>query len=157
MLKSLHIGRYVSKPEDFRVLIDFLEAIGLERIAAGHGTGESAVFSAPLGLLSVNALPAKYPKELGERLKDVNRLIVIEVANPDATFEVANKKKLKLLADTNSPATGERSFSLELPGDVIVTIHGKPEVLLRSALQFFRFLPGEQQRAFAQALQENQP
>ena len=35
--------------------------------------------------------------------------------------------------------------------------HGGPEVLLRSALQFFRFLPGEQQRAFAQALQENQP
>jgi hypothetical protein len=35
--------------------------------------------------------------------------------------------------------------------------HGRPEVLLRSALQFFKFLPGEQQRAFAQALQENQP
>jgi hypothetical protein len=35
--------------------------------------------------------------------------------------------------------------------------HGRPEVLLRSALQFFKFLPGEQQRAFEQALQENQP
>jgi hypothetical protein len=35
--------------------------------------------------------------------------------------------------------------------------HGRPEVLLHSALQFFKFLPGEQQRAFARALQENQP
>jgi len=34
--------------------------------------------------------------------------------------------------------------------------HGRPEVLLRSAIHFFKFLPGEQQRAFAQALQKSQ-
>jgi 6,7-dimethyl-8-ribityllumazine synthase len=35
--------------------------------------------------------------------------------------------KLKVLADTASPASGERSFSLELPGDIVVTVHGRPE------------------------------
>ncbi len=128
VLKSLHIGRYVSKPEDFRVLADFLEAIGFDRIGGGDGAhGHSAIFSAPLGLLSVNALSPEYPTEVLERLKDINRLIVIEVTNPDPVFEVAQKKKLKLLADSSSPKTGERSFSLELPGEIIVTIHGKPE------------------------------
>jgi len=29
MIKSLHIGRYVAKPEDFRTLVKFLDAIGL--------------------------------------------------------------------------------------------------------------------------------
>lgn len=127
MLKSLHIGRYVSDANDFRVLADFLQAIGFERIAHGQGSGQSAVFSAPAGLLSINALSPQYPIEVRERLKDVNRMIVIEVSNPDAVFEIAQKKKLKVLADMASTKTGQRSFSLELPGDIVVTIHGKPE------------------------------
>jgi 6,7-dimethyl-8-ribityllumazine synthase len=129
MLKSLHIGRYVSDPGDFQVLTDFLEAIGFDRIAGGQGSGQSAVFSAPTGLLSINSLSSEYPKEVRERLKDVNRMIVIEVSNPDAVFDIAQKRKLKLLADAASAKTGERSFSVELPGEVIVTIHGKPEEL----------------------------
>ena len=129
MLKSLHIGRYVSDPDHFRVLTSFLEAIGFDRIARGQGSGQSAVFSAPMGLLSINALSSEYPKEVRERLKDVNRMIVIEVSNPDSVFEIAQAKKLKLLADAASSKTGERSFSVELPGEVIVTIHGRPEEL----------------------------
>lgn len=123
MLKSLHIGRYVTKPEDLRALAGFLEAIGFERIA--EADKRSAIFAAPVGLLSVNALPAEYPSEVLDRLKDVNRLIVLEVSNPDDVFEIAEKKKLKVLADTESPKTGERSFSLELPGEIVVTVHGK--------------------------------
>jgi 6,7-dimethyl-8-ribityllumazine synthase len=129
MLKSLHIGRYVSDPDDFRVLTDFLEAIGFDRIAGGQGSGQSAVFSAPTGLLSINSLSSGYPEEVRERLKDVNRMLVIEVSNPDLVFEIAQQKKLKLLADAASAKTGERSFSVELPGEVIITIHGKPEEL----------------------------
>jgi 6,7-dimethyl-8-ribityllumazine synthase len=127
MLKSLHIGRYVIKPEDLRALASFLEAIGFQQIA--EGDGRSAIFSAPVGLLSVNALPSEYPQQVLDHLKDVNRLIVLEVSNPDDVFEIAKKKKLKLLADSVSSKTGERSFSLALPGDIIVTVHGKPEEL----------------------------
>jgi len=56
-------------------------------------------------------------------------------------FEIAQKRKFKLLADTNNlmtpetppktPAktakTGDRSFSLELPGEIVLTIHGRAE------------------------------
>src|SRR5919197_879616 len=127
MLKSLHIGRYVSKPEDLRVLTEFLEAIGFQQIAAGNA--RSAVFSAPVGLLSVNALPSEYPREVLDHLKDINRLIVLEVSNPDDVFAIAQRKKLKVLMDSSSPKSGERSFSLLLPGEIIVTVHGKPEEL----------------------------
>ena len=126
MLKSLHIGRYVTQPGELRALSDFLEAIGFQQVAGGDG--RSAIFSAPVGLLSVNALPSEYPQQVLDHLKDVNRMIVLEVTNPDDVFTIAHKKKLKVLADSASPKTGERSFSLALPGEIIVTVHGKPEV-----------------------------
>ena len=75
----------------------------------------------------MNSLAKEYPAEVRERLKDVNRLLVVEVTNPDDVFEIARKRKFKLLADATHPKTGERSFSLELPGEMVVTIHGKPE------------------------------
>lgn len=125
MLKSLHIGRYVTQPQDLRALADFLEAIGFQQVAGGDG--RSAIFSAPVGLLSVNALPSEYPPQVLEHLKDVNRMIVLEVTNPDDVFEIARRKKLHVLADSSSPKSGERSFSLALPGEIIVTVHGKPE------------------------------
>jgi 6,7-dimethyl-8-ribityllumazine synthase len=127
MLKSLHIGRYVTKPEDMRALAAFLEAIGFQHFA--DIDKRSAVFSAPVGLLSVNALPSEYPKEVLDHLKDINRLIVLEVSNPDDVFVIAQKQKLKVLMDSVSPKTGERSFSLALPGEIIVTVHGQPQDL----------------------------
>ena len=125
MLKSLHIGRYVGDPKDLRALAEFLRAIGFETVAGEDG--RSAILSAPLGLLSLNSLAKEYPEDMRERLKDVNLLLVIEGTNPDAVFEIAEKRKFKLLADATHPKTGERSFSLELPGEIVITIHGKPE------------------------------
>jgi 6,7-dimethyl-8-ribityllumazine synthase len=125
MLKSLHIGRYVSDPKDLKVLAEFLRAIGFETVAGEDG--RSTILSAPLALLSLNLLNKEYSAELRERLKDVNRLLVIEVTNPDAVFEIAEKRKVKLLGDVTNPKTKERSFSLELPGEIILAIHGRPE------------------------------
>ena len=48
--------------------------------------GKSAILSAPLALLSLNSLAKEYPAEVRERLKDVNRMLVIEVTNPDEVF-----------------------------------------------------------------------
>jgi 6,7-dimethyl-8-ribityllumazine synthase len=93
----------------------------------GAADSHSAVLTAPLGMLSVNALSPKYPTEVLDRLKDVAKLIVLEVTNPDDVFAIVQKMKLKVLADLVSPKSGERSFSLELPGDIVVTVHGKPE------------------------------
>ncbi len=125
MLKSLHIGRYVSDPKDLRVLAEFLRAIGFEAVAGEDG--RSAMLSAPLALLSLNSLAKEYPAEVRERLRDVNRLLVIEVTNPDVVFGIAQKRKFKLLADATNPKTQERSFSLELPGEIVLSIHGRPE------------------------------
>src|ERR1700757_3775599 len=121
MLKSLHIGRYIGNPDDLRLLTKFLQAIGFDAVAGQDG--RSTILAAPTGLLSLNSLAPEYPPEIRERLKDVNRLLVIEVTNPDAVFEIAAKHKFKLFADSANPRTGERSFSLELPGEIIVTIH----------------------------------
>jgi 6,7-dimethyl-8-ribityllumazine synthase len=131
MLKSLHIGRYVGEPNDLRVLREFLHAIGFE--AVDGEDGKSAILSAPLALLSLNSLAKEYPAEVRERLKDVNRMLVIEVTNPDEVFEIAEKRKFRLLADLSSsttpktPTANERTFSLELPGEIVLTIHGRPE------------------------------
>jgi 6,7-dimethyl-8-ribityllumazine synthase len=124
MLKSLHIGRYLNKQADLATLSDFLRAVGFE--AVGSEDNRSVVLSAPLGLLSLNSLPGKVAAETKERLQDVNRLLVLEVSDPDAVFEIASKRKFTVLADSVASSTGERSFSVELPGEIILTIHGRP-------------------------------
>jgi 6,7-dimethyl-8-ribityllumazine synthase len=128
MLKSLHIGRYTTKAEDFRKLVAFFEAIGFERMNGGSADRHSAVLTAPIGMLSVNALSPKYPTEVLDRLKDVAKLIVLEVSNPDDIFTIAEKMKLKVLTDSSVVTSGERSFSVELPGDIVVTVHGQPDL-----------------------------
>jgi len=107
------------------MLAEFLRAIGFGTVAGEDG--RSAILSAPLALLSLNSLNKGYSAELRERLKDVNRLLVIEVTNPDVVFEIARKRKFKLLADTTSPKTNDRSFSLELPGEIVLTIKGSSD------------------------------
>jgi len=130
MLKSLHIGRYLSKAADLRVLTEFLHAIGFQSVATADG--RSVVLSAPLGLLSLNSLPVEFPAEARERLQDVNRLLVLEVSEPDTIFDIARKRNFKVLADSTSPSSGERSFSVELPGEIILTIHGRPDSAQRA-------------------------
>src|SRR5208337_117736 len=131
MLKSLHIGRYVSDPKDLRVLAEFLRSIGFGTVAGEDG--RSTILSAPLALLSLNSLTKECSDEVRERLKDVNRLLVIEVTNPDAVFEIAQKRKFKLLADATNPKTNDRYFSLELPGEIVLTIKGRPEEVAATA------------------------
>src|SRR5215469_2742169 len=109
MLKSLHIGRYLSKASDLDVLTRFLRDVGFEPVTTADS--RSVVLSAPLGLLSLNSLPSQVPPEAREQLQDVNRLIVLEVTDPDYVFEIAQKRNFKSLSDSVSPASGERSFS----------------------------------------------
>ena len=65
-------------------------------------------------------------KEVLDHLKDINRLIVLEVSNPDDVFAIAQKQKLKVLIDSASPKTGERSFSLALPGEISLRFTANP-------------------------------
>jgi 6,7-dimethyl-8-ribityllumazine synthase len=127
VLKSLHIGRYATTPQDFRTLVKFFEAIGFERVAAQNDADRhSAILSSPLALLSVNALAPQYPAEVVERLKDVAKLLVVEVTNPDDAFSIAQQMDLKVISDSGW-STGQRSFLVELPGEIMVSVRGKPE------------------------------
>src|SRR5450432_1321532 len=122
MIKSLHIGRYVASPARLEKVERFLEAIGLERLTAKG----SSVFSAPQGLISFNQPSSPHPAHLRERLKDVAKLIVLEVSNPDDVLAIAEKMKFKVLGDLSSARSDERAFWLELPGGFVVAVHGQP-------------------------------
>jgi 6,7-dimethyl-8-ribityllumazine synthase len=125
MLKSIHIGRYVTRPEDAARLEAFFEAIGFTRV---HEPGAaSVVFSAPSALISLNQPVGKHPRKVVERLKDVSKLIVLEVSNPDDILAIAQRMQIKVLADTVSPISAERTFWIELPGGIVVAVHGEPE------------------------------
>lgn len=127
MVKSLHIGRYARTPEEFRRLVQFFEAIGFERAVAHQDADRrSAVLSAPSALLSINALSRKYSPEVVERLRDVAKMLVVEVTNPDDVFSVAQQMELEIFSDSGW-STGERSFMVALPGEIMVSVRGKPE------------------------------
>src|ERR1700704_1919618 len=124
MIKSIHIGRYVATPAQFEKIAKFLEAIGLERVPGSRG---SSVFSAPQGLISFNQPSNSHPAHLRERLKDVAKLIVLEVSNPDDVLAIAEKMKFKVLGNLSYPKSDERSIWLELPAGIVVAVHGQPE------------------------------
>jgi 6,7-dimethyl-8-ribityllumazine synthase len=127
MLKSLHIGRYAITPEEFRALVQFFEAVGFERVARDPDADRrSAILTAPSALLSINALAPQYSPEVVERLKDVAKLLVIEVTNPDDVFSIAQRMKLEVFSDSGW-STGARSFMVALPGEIMVSVCGKPE------------------------------
>src|SRR5450432_3827186 len=123
MIKSLHIGRYVASPARLEKVERFLEAIGLERLTAKG----SSVFSAPQGLISFNQPSASHPAHLRTRLKDVAKLMVLEVSNPDDVLAIAEKMKFKVLGDLAAPNSSDRVFWLELPAGIVVAVHGQPE------------------------------
>jgi len=122
MIRSLHVGRYVANEKGFRVLTEFLRAAGFAFVPGE--TGSSASFAAPGGLLSINRPSAKHPAHVLQRVKDLERLLVLEVTNPDDLFLIAQKLKLKVLADSALSGTSERTFWLELPGGIVAAVHG---------------------------------
>ena len=126
MIKSLHIGRYIATPAQFQKVAAFLEAIGMEQVPGGQQ--RSALFAAPQGLISFNQPKASHPPHLRERLKDVAKVLVLEVSNPDDVLALARKMKIKLLADSTSADSAERAFWLELPAGIVVAVHGQPDV-----------------------------
>jgi 6,7-dimethyl-8-ribityllumazine synthase len=126
MIKSLHIGRYIATPAQFQKVAAFLEAIGMEQVPGGQQ--RSALFAAPQGLISFNQPKASHPPHLRERLKDVAKVLVLEVSNPDDVLALARKMKIKLLADATSADSAERAFWLELPAGIVVAVHGQPDV-----------------------------
>ncbi len=119
MLTSLHIDYPNVRERDAEKIIGFFEAIGLTPRGSHPGRQHSALFAAPLGAVGINMLPASLSPEGGNRLS-------IGIANPDVIFDIARKFNFKILRDSAHPDTPARSFSIELPGGVVLDIVGGP-------------------------------
>ena len=96
MIKSLHIGRYVATPAQFQKIAKFLEAIGLQLVPGSRGS--VSVFGAA-GVDQFQSTIEFAIRAFAERLKDMAKLIVLEVSNPDDVLAIAQKMKIKVLGD----------------------------------------------------------
>jgi 6,7-dimethyl-8-ribityllumazine synthase len=118
MLTSIQIHYPNVNARNAERLILFFEAIGLKR-RGSYPSKHSALFSAPLGAIGVNTLPASMSAA------DDNR-VLIGIANPDVIFHIAQKFNFKILRDSARSDTPARSFSVELPGGLVLDIVGGP-------------------------------
>ena len=116
-------------------MAEFLTAIGFERLP--EAAGKAAAFSAPGGIISLNQPSGGHPRRVLELVKDVEKLIVLEVTNPDDIFAIAQKRRLKVLGDSAESGSSERTFWLELPGGIVAAVHGgaaQPEIATEGKL-----------------------
>jgi 6,7-dimethyl-8-ribityllumazine synthase len=119
MLTSIQIHYTNVNARVAEKLIRFFEAIGLRRRGSSPGRQDSALLSAPLGAVGINMFPALLAAKGGNRL-------LIGIENPDVIFEIAQKFKFRVLEDSAHADTPARSFSLELPGGIILDVVGGP-------------------------------
>ncbi len=121
MLEHLQIDRWNLAPDEAKTLIGFLEAIGFQRAYCDEAK-QSALLTAPRGVFSVNMPSAAPSSEAGHH-------VVVGVSNPDVVFDLAQKFGLKILSDSLLPEGESRSFSLELPGEIVLFVVGGPAEL----------------------------
>jgi 6,7-dimethyl-8-ribityllumazine synthase len=104
---------------DANGLIRFFRAIGLEFRGAHPRRKHSALFRTPVGAISINMFSASSAGQVAQRLS-------IGINNPDVIFDIAQKFNFKVLSDSAHPDSPNRSFSIELPGGIILGVVGGP-------------------------------
>jgi 6,7-dimethyl-8-ribityllumazine synthase len=119
MLTSLHINYPNLHPSDAEKIIRFFEAIGLTPRGTHANSNHSALFAAPRGAIGINMLPASLSPTGGNRLS-------IGIDNPDVVFDTARNFDFKILRDSAHPDSPARSFSIELPGGIVLDVVGGP-------------------------------
>jgi 6,7-dimethyl-8-ribityllumazine synthase len=105
--------------KDAEKLIRFFEAIGLEPRGTDSNRAHSGLFSAPLGAIGINMLSSASGAQGECRLS-------IGINNPDVIFDVARKFNFKVLRDSAHLESDARSFSIELPGGIVLDVTGGP-------------------------------
>jgi 6,7-dimethyl-8-ribityllumazine synthase len=119
MQTSIHIDYPNLRAGDAEKLIRFFTAIGLTNRGNHPHRQPSALFSTPMGAISINMLPASLATVGANRLS-------IGIANPDVIFDIAQKFNFKVLHDSAHPDSDARSFSIELPGGIVLDVVGGP-------------------------------
>jgi 6,7-dimethyl-8-ribityllumazine synthase len=110
MVKSINLGNYSLRPEDYRVVVDFLKSIGCDFYINAK---RFARFSAPQGTLMI--------RELREgQAEPVDRTPIslsLEVSSPDVVRNLAEAMQLKVLQHADA-----QHFAVELPGQITVGV-----------------------------------
>jgi 6,7-dimethyl-8-ribityllumazine synthase len=122
MLKSVHLGSYTLRPDEYRVAIDFFRAIGFDCAIRRN----FALFLASQCSLTVRMLRPGESKR-GEKSSDrLSAQIAIEVSNPEVVRDIA--ERMKPAVKTIQPASDASSnFCIELPGKLFVHVSEKAD------------------------------
>src|SRR5574340_1457884 len=122
MIKAIHIGRLVTRREDFEALVDFFDGLGLRQISGGKAENHlNATFEAPLAELGIN-WDADAERLQAASVSDVD--LLIEVTEPDTVFELVQKRGLRVISDQSNSQGRMRLFVVELPGGSHAAILG---------------------------------
>ncbi|HKU22422.1 MAG TPA: 6,7-dimethyl-8-ribityllumazine synthase [Terriglobales bacterium] len=118
MVRAIHIGRSVNTSAEFQALLELLAALGLESESASPvGKSRTVTFVAPAGKLSLGSRGAG---DLRGRAEGTD--LLLEVADPDSTYGLLEKRGLKLIADHHEGDS--RLFVVELPGGIKAAFFG---------------------------------
>ena len=123
MLKSVHVGSYVLRPEDYRAVVSFFRSIGFD--FALHA--RYATFMAARGAFTICELRSNEAAEHLAQPDGFSKHVAIEVSNPDVVLDVAERMKLPVSPDSDPTRTTGRKFWLELPGEITLSVYGKPD------------------------------
>ena len=105
MIRSIHKLLVPSSEADYRLLVEFFEALGVAKGEKWDGEHNRGVkFNAPDGGVEVG---------FGQGFPDAG--LVIEVDNADITYDLAQRRGLRVVEEIADVAWGARIFVLEMP------------------------------------------
>jgi 6,7-dimethyl-8-ribityllumazine synthase len=105
MVKSFHKLLVPAREEDFKVLVEFFEAMGLARGEAWQGRRSTGI--------KLEAPSAGVEVGMGEGFPDAD--LVIEADSADVLYEAAKRHGYKVVEDIADHDWGARMFTVELP------------------------------------------
>ena len=121
MIKWVQIAAQAKSAEDFRLLVQLLELLGLRKGFSGENKQE----------LSAEFLPSRVRLDLLYRKEEwLGADLVLMVSDPDTAFELVKKRGFKIVHDHSGPEPrhNARHFEIQLPGSTKVMVLG-PRVL----------------------------
>jgi 6,7-dimethyl-8-ribityllumazine synthase len=122
MLKSVHLGFYTLQPDDYRVAMSFLRAIGFDYLT--HP--KFATFMASRGFLTIRMPPPGEAEPAASGSDVFSAQIGIEVSNPEVVRDIAERMQLTVEA-SNSRSGDSAKFSVALPGKLFVHVSEKTD------------------------------
>jgi 6,7-dimethyl-8-ribityllumazine synthase len=117
LIKSVQLGARAKSAEDFKLLVELLETLGLHK--GPQGENENC--------LSASFLPGRLHFDVIYRKKPWNDAdLCLTVTDPDTAFELVQKRGLKVVNDHSGaePEHAARAFALQLPGGTRVMVIG---------------------------------